>query len=122
LRFAVAGIGVNAVAYAVFLALIGPVDMAPVAASGATYAFAFALGYVVHRAWTFESVAPQARDLPRYAAAHGVGLTVTVAAMSLLARVMAPWLAQIVVIGVAAASIYATLRLTGFGQGPEGAR
>lgn len=82
MRYGTTGIGVNVAAYLLFLGLIGWVNMPPILASGLCYAAAGGASYLINRRWTFASTQSHRRDLPRFAAAYGVGLVATLASMA----------------------------------------
>lgn len=118
-RYALVGLLTNGSIYLLFLAMIWA-GLYPVLASGLCYGLGVALSYLLNRRWTFDSQGGHSRDLPRFILAYGAGLLVTLGAMWILIRVMAPELAQLVTVGIAAVSIYTCLRLLRFGQPAPG--
>ena len=114
-RFGVVGVLQNASVYLLFLAMIG-LGVAPLFASGFCYVLGVTISYLLNRRWTFASQSTHTRDLPRFLAAYGGGLAVTLISMSLLIPLLGPALAQLVTIGIAAVSIYAFLCLLRFGH------
>ena len=114
-RYGVVGLGTNGAFYLGFLGLLWA-GMAPVLASAVTYVCGVIFSYLLNRRWTFDSQAGHRRDLPRFLAAYGIGLIVTVISMSLLTQWIAPAWAQLVTVGIAALSIYASLRVLSFGR------
>jgi putative flippase GtrA len=114
-RFGVVGLASNAGLYAAFLGLIW-FGMAPLGASALCYVLGVVFSYVLNRGWTFASRSSHSRDLPRFLASYGVGLSVTLASMSVLVPVLGPAAAQLLTIAITAISIYLFLHILGFGR------
>lgn len=117
LRYATVGVISNLLGYGVFLALLFS-GLAPVLTTGLTYLIMVSVSYFVNRRWSFRSANSHAEDLWRYLLAYGVGLGVSMLSMAFLERLMHPAVAQVLVIGLAAMSIFATLEGLRFGRTP----
>ncbi len=117
-RYITVGLVTNVTLYLLFLGLV-ILGLPPVGVSAACYLLGVALSYLLNRRWSFRSAAGHRHDLPRFLAAYGAGLAVTVLAMSLLAGPLGPALAQLLTIAIAALTIYSALRLLGFGTPKE---
>lgn len=115
-RYGIVGLVTNAVVYGVFVIMIW-LDMHPLWASGLCYAIGLTLSYLVNRRWAFESTSNHLSDLPRFLAAYGLGLGVTLLSMTFLLGFLIPQLAQLVTIGITAVAIYIFLHLFKFGNG-----
>lgn len=118
-RYAAVGVVTNGACYLLFLLLIG-VGVGAVAANGMCYLAGVTMGYVGNRRWTFRSENRHAHDVIRFAAAHAVGLSSSIATIALLLRVLPPPLAQIGAIVVAAVAIFVSLELFGFARPATG--
>ena len=115
LRYAIVGVGTNATLYVVFVGLHWA-GTPPAIAAAICYVLGLTLSYVINRAWSFSSDRPHSSDAPKFLAAYGAGLAMTVLAMTLLTGPLGPALAQIVTIGLAAAMIYSVLEILRFGR------
>ena len=114
-RYVITGLGTNGALYLLFLLLIW-LRLPPVAASALCYVIGVAASYLINRTWSFSSDRPHSSDAPKFLAAYGAGLAMTVLAMMLLTGPLGPALAQILTIGLAAVPIYSTLELLRFGR------
>lgn len=114
-RYAIVEIASNAALYLLFLILIG-VGLAPLIASVLCYGLGVAASYVLNRRWTFESKSEHQRDLPRFLLAYGAGLIATAPSIQQLVGPLGAALAQLVTIGVAAATIFVSLTVLRFGE------
>lgn len=72
IRYAVAGISINAAAYAAYL-LLTRIGLPPLAAMTLTYFGALAVGFVVHRQVTFRHNGNSSPALRRYGVTYAVG-------------------------------------------------
>jgi putative flippase GtrA len=115
LRYGTVGLLSNASLYVVFVGLIWAGLSAPLTAA-VCYGLGLSISYVMNRAWSFESNASHARDLPRFLICYGVGFVATMIFIVILTRWMRPEIAQILNIGLTAIVIYGLLRVTGFGK------
>jgi len=115
MRYIAVGLLANLAGYVLFLVFL-IAGMAPVPASGITYVVMVSASYLANRKWAFRSQGSHARDLPRYLLAYGIGLLVALISMYVLSAILHPALAQIVVTGLAAVVIYASLELLRFGK------
>ncbi|MFK7751210.1 MAG: GtrA family protein [Sedimentitalea sp.] len=113
-RYAIIGVASNLSLYLLFLALVW-VGIGAVVASGICYVLGVAISYIGNRFWTFNSQKGHSHDLPRFLAAYGVGLLVTLVCMTLLVGPLGPAVAQLVTIVICALSIFSMLRLLRFG-------
>ena len=114
-RYAIVGVGSNLTLYVLFLGLVW-VGLAPVLVSGLCYVLGVLISYLLNRFWTFSSQKGHGHDLPRFLAAYGLGLLVTLIAMSLLVTPLGPALAQALTIVLTALTIYSALTLLRFGR------
>ena len=114
-RYIIVGLGLNGALYLLFLSLIW-FGTPPVAASAAGYVIGVAASYLINRTWSFSSDRPHSSDAPKFLAAYGAGLAMTVLAMTLLTGPLGPALAQILTIGLAALTIYSVLEILRFGR------
>ncbi|MFV0359657.1 GtrA family protein [Tropicimonas sp.] len=114
-RYGAVGILTNVTLYLLFLLLVR-LGLPPVPVSGLCYLLGVTMSYLLNRRWTFVSQASHRQDLPRFLAAYGVGLAVTLLSMTVLLIWTGPALAQFLTIGISAAAIYATLHVLKFGQ------
>jgi putative flippase GtrA len=112
-RYSMVGVATNLAGYTLFLVLIWQ-GVSAVLASALCYFFGVTASYFLNRRLTFRSNRSHAGALPRFVAAYGVGLLVTILAMALLVPYLGPMVAQLVTIFLAAVSIYGTLLLTKF--------
>jgi putative flippase GtrA len=115
-RYGVVGLVTNAVVYVIFVIMIW-FGMKPLLASGLCYAIGLTLSYLINRRWTFDSTGNHSSDLPRFLAAYGLGLGVTLLSMTILLGFLIPQLAQLVTIVITAVAIYIFLHLFKFGNG-----
>lgn len=114
-RYGIVGAGTNLSLYLLFLLFVWG-GTPPVFTSGMCYVLGVAMSYLLNRHWTFASTTTHRRDLPRFILAYGVGLAVTLVAMTFLVAPLGAAVAQIVTIVLAALSIFSTLMLLRFGQ------
>ena len=114
-RYVITGLGTNGTLYLLFLGLVW-LGMPPVAASALCYVIGVAASYLINRSWSFASDRPHSIDAPKFLAAYGAGLAMTVLAMTLLTGPLGPALAQILTIGLAAVTIYSVLEILRFGR------
>lgn len=114
-RYGAVGILTNVSLYVLFLVLVG-VGLPPVPVSALCYLLGVALSYMLNRRFAFSSTAGHRHDLPRFLAAYGLGLLVTVVAMRLLVEPLGPAIAQFLTIGIAALTIFSSLLLLRFGE------
>lgn len=115
MRYGTVGLVANLLGYLFFIVLLS-VGLAAVVATGITYVTMVGASYLANRHWTFRSDSSHTRDLPRYLAAYGIGLMVALGSMHMLASHLHPAVAQLLVIGFSALSIYTFLELVGFGR------
>lgn len=113
-KYGIIGILSNAFLYLVFLLLLW-IDISPVLASGICYVFGVTISYVFNRKWTFQSERSHIKDVISFLSAYGIGLLVTLLSMYLMTYWIAPELAQIIVIGITAVTIYIALHIFKFG-------
>lgn len=114
-KYGIIGVLSNAFLYLIFLLLLW-VDIAPVLASGLCYVFGVTISYIFNRKWTFQSERSHMKDMISFLSAYGVGLIVTLISMYLLTMWIVPEIAQIIVIGITAVTIYVALHIFKFGD------
>lgn len=114
-RYVIVGLGLNGTLYILFLGLIW-LGIPPVVASAAGYVIGVASSYLINRAWSFSSDQSHSRDAPKFLAAYGVGLVVTMLTVAMLDDPLGPALAQICAIILAPMAIYSVLELLRFGR------
>ena len=114
-RYVVTGLGLNGTLYLLFLSMIW-LRLPPVAASALCYVIGVAASYLINRAWSFSSDQSHSRDAPKFLAAYGAGLVVTMLTVAVLSNPLGPALAQICAIILAPAAIYSVLELLRFGR------
>lgn len=76
-RYIMSGLGLNAVAFAGYFTMTYN-GMTPVHAATLSYVACLALGYVVHRFFSFRSGAPHRTSVPAYLLAHLVGYSTNI--------------------------------------------
>ena len=114
MRFAIVGVASNAALYVAFLLLL-QLAVRPLWAAAMCYVTGIAVSYVFNRAWAFDSRASHRADLPRFLAAHAIGMLSTILVLKVLLGWLRPELAQLVNIAVTALITYANLAWLGFG-------
>jgi putative flippase GtrA len=112
LRFAFAGVGLNALMYVAYLGLTRAA-LDPLWAMSVTYVAAVVTGYLMHRGWTFRSRVSAAHSLPRYVCVYAAGYVLNLVGLWLMARV-AGWpheLAQALMIVCVAGFLFLAQKL-----------
>lgn len=82
LRFAFVGVGVNAALFVVYLALVG-LGLGPKLAMTSVFAAGVALGFALHRRWTFASHGAAHREWLPYSTVCAAGYLLNLAALAL---------------------------------------
>ena len=117
IRFGLVGLLSN-LSILIFFWLLIRQGIHPVAASVIAYVVGVTLGYLLHRTWSFRSVAGHHKAAPMYLFAYAVGAGLHSGNMALMTVIMdvPPLIAQVISIGVVAVFLFVSLDRVVFAQ------
>ena len=113
-RFGVIGLANNAALYLLFLLLL-QMSVRPIWAAGVCYCVGVCASYIFNRTWAFQSRGTHKEDMPKFLAAHAIGVCSTIVVLDFLLGWLRPEVAQILNVGITAVIIYVSLSLLRFG-------
>jgi putative flippase GtrA len=111
IRYGIVGLASNGVAYSMYI-LITFYRVAPELAAAGIYLVGASCSYLGNFKWTFDSRSSHASALPKFVAAHILGLSVQLALISYLYRKigLSHQLAQLVTVGCVAIILFLSFK------------